>query len=56
MAAARQLPSNLCTNTHVLADRMAGAQVHETQTAGVLPGSPVGLQSGPHDLVLLYVL
>lgn len=56
MAASGQLPSNLCTNSHVPADRMAGAQVHETQTAGVLPGSPVGLQSGPHDLVLLYVL
>lgn len=56
MAAARQLPSNLCTNTHVLADRMAGAQVHETQTASVLPGPPGALQSGPHSIIFLYVL
>lgn len=56
MAAARQLPTNLCTHSPVPSDRMDGSQVHETQ-AGVLLQRPHGaLQSGPYTLILLHVL
>lgn len=56
MAAARQLPTNLCTHSHVPSNRVDGAQVHETQTAVLLQRPPGALQSGPHTLVLLHVL
>lgn len=56
MAAARQLPSNLCTHSHVPSDRVDGAQVHETQAAVLLQRPPGALQSGPHAPVLLHGL
>lgn len=55
-AAARQLPTNLCTHSHVPSDRLDGAQVHETQAAVLLQSRHGVLQSGPDALVLLYVL
>lgn len=56
MVAAGQLSSNLCTDRHVPADRVVGAQVHEPQAAVLLQGPPSGLQSGTHTPLLLHVL
>lgn len=56
MVAAGQLYSNLCTDRHVPADRVVGAQVHEPQAAVLLQGPPSGLQSGTHTPLLLHVL
>lgn len=56
MAAARQLPTNLCLHSHVPPDRVDGAQVHEAQAAILQQRPPGALQSGPHTLVLLHVI
>lgn len=56
MATARQLPTNLCTHSHVPSDRVDGAQVHETPAAVLLQRPPGALQSGPHTPLLLHVL
>lgn len=56
VASARQLPTDLCTDSHVPSDCVDGAQVHETQAALLLQRPPGALQSGRHVVVFLHVL
>lgn len=55
-AAARQLPTDPGTDSHVSPGRVDGAQVHEAQAAVLLQRRHDALQSGPHAPVFLHVL